>query len=106
MARHVQFGIGIIAETHLLGEEAKASEVPGYRVSHTVGRIRRHGGVLLLVKGGVSCVEVDEVARPPRPIDAFPCILHPTAEEGSQLRITGAFVPPTAEAEPEMMESI
>ena len=61
MGRQLQFGIGVITETHLLNAEAEALEIPGYRVIAKDGHNTQRGGVLILVHETVSAYVLEKM---------------------------------------------
>ena len=101
----MQIGIGIISETHLLDEDAEALGFPVYTAARKMGRSRRKEGVLTLANNDISCRKLVGVPKSLPPIDACSCILYPTEEDTYQIRITGVYVPPSAEARSEMTEA-
>ena len=106
MAHQLKFGVAIITETHLLDDEADALVIPGYEVLHRDGHSRQKGGVLILVHENIACRKLTGLLPLPRPLDSCSCILYPTKEESYGIRLTGLYVPPSAEATPEMMTKV
>ena len=103
MAHQVQFGIAIITETHMLNEEMEALKIPGYEVIHKQGTNKQLGGVMIIAAPQMSCKKIEDGPTLPAPIDACSCLVYPTHETGYTICLTGIYVPPSAEATPQML---
>ena len=62
-----------------------------------MGKNENLGGVLITEEENTSCRKLEEVCSPHARIDACAASLFPTGEEEYQLRLTGAYIPPSAE---------
>ena len=106
MLRHLAFSIIIVTETHMLDEEAAAFTVRDYETVGKAGTSRHRGGVLILAHHTVSFKKLEKIPKPPRPIDICSFLLYPTHTEEWGIRITGIYIPPSAEATPGKLTTI
>ena len=106
MAYQMQFRIAVITETHLLNHEADALKIPRYSVLHREGHSRQKGGVLILAHGNVACRKLETATPLPRPIDGCSCMLYPTKDDQYPVRLTGIYIPQSAEATPELLAGV
>ena len=106
MAYQLKFDVGVITETHLLNHEADALKIPHYSVLHREGHSRRKGGVLILAHENVACRKLETIIPLPRLVDGCSCMLYPTKDERYPIRVTGLYVPPSAEADPELLAEV
>ena len=106
MAHQLQFDIGIITETHIPEEEMGAFQLPGYELIHKVGSNKQLGEVMIIATPHVSCKKLENVPPPKSPVDACSCLLYPAKTEEYSIRLTGLYVPPSAEATPDMLRAL
>ena len=64
------------------------------------------GGVTILAGPQVSCRRLTSPPLLPAPIDSCSCFVYPKHSEGHQIRLTGIYLPPSAEAIPSMLASL
>ena len=81
-------------------------KIPHYSVLHREGRSRRKGGVFILAHEDVACRKLKTLIPLPRLIDGCSCMLYPTKDEQYPVRLTGLYVPPSAEATPELLMGV
>ena len=98
--------ICVVTETHLLNSEAEDLQVPGYRVVHCDGCYTNKGGVLILARRRVSCRKLSGAPRPGGEVNACTCLVFPKQYEEEVVRLTGVYVPPSADATPAMLEKV
>ena len=78
-------------------------QIPGYELVHKVGTSKQMGGVTVIATPKISCEKLENAPLPKSPKDAGSCLLYPTQTEKNQIRVTGLYVPPPAEATPDML---
>ena len=94
--------ICVVTETHLrlsdINNVKKHFLDFGYQVGaqdcRNTGAERIKGGVIILVRFGISHMEKEEAPLPAPPIDACSVSVLTTDEEGDGVRITGMYCPP------------
>ena len=70
------------------------------------GKRTNKGGVLITAALGVACSKVKDLARPHKDIDACSCLLYPYHSVGEVVRISGVYIPPSADATPHMLRAL
>ena len=60
---------------------------------------------MMLASPRGSCRNLEKIKFAPSPTDARSRIAFPTHSEAYQLRVTGLYVPPSAEATPDVLDS-
>ena len=97
--------VGVITETHLLREEAKAKTIPGYTVVEADGKYTHKGGALIIVSHKISHRPVPEaLVRRKQEISACSCLIYPHHRYDVAVRLTGIYIPPSADATGAMVE--
>ena len=61
---------------------------------------------MILADTETTCRQLNKAPEPSYPIDACAILLYPTDEEAYALRITGIYVPPSAEATPARLDPV
>ena len=93
---HLQFTIGVIAETNLPPQDVDALTIPKYQILDKTGNNKHKGGVLIMAKIGAACKVFHRAEKPPSPVDTCSVLLYPTGQEDYAIQITGVYVPPSA----------
>ena len=97
--------IGIITETHLLEPEAKDTVKPGCTVLEADGKYTHKGGVLIIADNAISSRPVPErLVTRKQEISVCSCLIYPKRSTTSVLRVTGVYIPPSADATPAHLE--
>ena len=106
MIHQLKVGIAVITETHMLDDEMDALQIPGYELVHKYGVSKFMGGVMILAGPQVNCRKLTSPPLLPAPIDSCSCIVYPKRCEEQQMRLTGIYLPPSAEAIPSMLRTL
>ena len=106
MAAHLKISIGVITETHLLNKEVGKLVIPGYKVVDKAGSSRHKGGVMILVDGHTSVRKPKGLPKPEDAVDACTVLVYPASAEEFALRLTGLYLPPSAEVTQSMLEKV
>ena len=61
---------------------------------------------MILVDQSISYARIPGVKKPPRSIDACTFLLYPSKQEDYVLRVTGIYLPPSAEVTPNQLETV
>ena len=98
--------ICVVTETHLLDKEVENCRIPGYRFLHKDGRYANKGGVAIFLRSRVSGRKLPQAPKPEGDICACSCLIYTGPAADGAVRLTGLYVPPSADATPEMLECL
>ena len=100
-----QVHVGVITETHLLKPDAMNTIIPGYTVLDADGKYTHKGGVMIIADNKISHRSIPEnLTRRGREISTCSCLIYPTHSVASVIRVTGVYIPPSADATPDMVQ--
>ena len=97
-AARMKADILIITETHLRSKEARALRVEGYEITSEHSREpdlpKMCGGVAILARIGITCVEMKEAPQLALPLNSSAEMVHLHDDDMEALKITGVYLPP------------